>query len=363
MVNQETQVSFYTMNYSQKMHRISVIIPAYNRAHLIGETLRSLLNQTLSADEIIVVDDGSTDETAKAAQAAFAEWECRKVKGIRSPEFKVINQETAGPAEARNAGFAASKGEFIHFFDSDDLAAPNKHEVQLKALQESGADIAYGPWVKGKIGDGNFTPENHVLQQNGLPKGDLVKSLLTNWSIVAHACLFRRSIVEKSGGFPEHLFVGEDQLMFLNCLLAGAKLVHSPGTLELYRTNDPSKITAVGEGQKRNVANWARFLIDANQVCQKQGINPCRWFGFRQRAWEAIQDLKKFAAVDLNLIHELNNIKCASSPDIIYLLYYEARCKWMGLKSRITGSRSHTAFRSDPITPDQTSMIRQLGLK
>jgi hypothetical protein len=224
--------------------------------------------------------------------------EAEKLKiseGKSWPEFKVIRQENAGPGAARNRGFAESTGEFIHFFDSDDIAAPNKHEVQLKALLKTGADIAYGPWVKGRfepvkaqtvacgeLSVASFYPENTrnpqpatrypgfhpegpVLQARGLPEGDLVRALLTNWSVVPHACLFRRSILEMVGGFPEDLFGTEDQLMFLRCLLAGAKVVHSPGTMEFYRVGDPSKITATGVAQKRHAKEWAKFLLKANK--------------------------------------------------------------------------------------------------
>ncbi|MFM8983147.1 MAG: hypothetical protein ACKOLA_09635, partial [Spartobacteria bacterium] len=241
-----------------------------------------------------------------------------------------------------------------------DIAALNKHEVQLRALIKNGADIAYGPWVKGLfvnlttedtedteekavprlasqagaafskpsaselardsentmpirsasgpalaaeppgkavdrvMSEGGFAPEEArnaailnsentlyqlpatlysefisegpVLQARGLPTEDLVKALLTNWSIVPHACLFRRSILEKAGGFPEDIWVGEDQLLFLRCLLAGARVVHTPGTMVYYRLgNDPGKLTATGAAQERHARDWGRFLLKANE--------------------------------------------------------------------------------------------------
>lgn len=333
-----------------KSPSISVIIPAYNRAELIGATLRSLLAQTLSATEIIVVDDGSTDGTARIAQE------------FGGP-VRVVRQANAGPGAARNRGFEESSGDFIHFFDSDDIAIPNKHEVQLNILEETGADIAYGPWVKGKITATTFKPENHVLQQGGLPKGDLIKALLTDWSMVPHACLFRREIVEKSGGFPEDLLVAEDQLMFLNCLLSGATLVHSPGTLELYRTGDIGKITESPAARDRRARDWAKFLLKALEACHSNQIDPTRWFGFNKRCWHAAAELSQSTPNQEDLIVRLSQIAKQSEFASLYrpkTIFDQLRG---GMQWRLSGSRSRPSFRGGRLEPIQIEGIEKLGLR
>ena len=349
---------------------ISVIVPAYNRAPLIGQTLRSLLNQTLPAVEIIIVDDGSSDGTAEAAWAAFHRWEREEVEGkkwegAKVPEFKVIRQKNAGPGAARNRGFAESKGEFIHFFDSDDIAALNKHEVQVRALQETGADIAYGPWVKGRIvadepqhgawsmehGEPryHFEAEGHVLQQKGLPQGDLIKELLTRWSIVPQACMFRRSIIEKSGGFPDDMFVAEDQLVFLRCLLAGAQVVHTPQTLAFYRLGDAGKLTESAEGHRRRVTDWAVFLERSREDCATTAINPDKWFDFRMRLWSA--QLERAALLGLN------DSSPAAVGDCVFGAVARIRKWWGGLMVRLTGNRQNSSFRCGRLTPSQVALF------
>ena len=373
---------------------ISVIIPAYNRAGLIGETLRSLLNQALPAAEIIVVDDGSTDSTAEAAEAEFSVFSRQFSGKGKLPEFKVIRQANAGPGAARNRGFAESTGEFIHFFDSDDIAAPNKHEVQVRALQESGSDIAYGPWVKGRIAvveklqsekadtlkpatsrpspvTWHFVPEGHVLQQKGLPKGDLIKELLTRWSIVPQACLFRRSILDKSGGFPPQMFAAEDQVLFLRCLLHGAKVAHSPGTVTFYRLGHEGKLTESAEGHRRCIRDWARYLIiAAEEISSFQHVsasasqcfqNSSRWFGFRQRCWSALRDLKAAGEGTGEEARRLAELTHGGPPEPASAALATLQ-RWRGgIQARLTGSREDASFRTGPMTAEQTTLFPSMA--
>jgi glycosyltransferase involved in cell wall biosynthesis len=329
--------------------KLSVIIPAYNRASLLGETLRSLLAQTFPASEIIVVDDGSSDNTAEVAEAF-------------GPPVKVIRRHNGGPAAARNTGFKASSGEYIHFFDSDDLAAPNKHEVQVAALESTGADVAISPWIKGKFTEGKFLAENHVLQQHGLPKGNnLVHALLACWSFVPHCAVFRRTIVEKAGGFPEDLFGTEDQFMLLSCLLANARVVHTPGTIEFYRLGDGGKITENREWAARRYREWARFLIKARELCLKNGIEPLAWWGYRCRLWGALADLRRVRCDDPDLLSRLEQL--APKNFLAMASGWMRRLdQWRGgLQQRMTGGRAVGSFRIGPIRTDQILLLAKLG--
>ncbi|TXK72831.1 glycosyltransferase family 2 protein [Mesonia sp. K4-1] len=118
----------------QKQPLVSIIIPTYNRAHLIGETLDSIIAQNYQNWECIVVDDGSTDHTAQ-----FMKTYCEKdprIQYYHRPEVHL-----PGGNGARNYGFKLSKGEYIQWFDSDDLMLPKKIDIKLKALQRNKVDF------------------------------------------------------------------------------------------------------------------------------------------------------------------------------------------------------------------------------
>ncbi|MEP6260725.1 MAG: glycosyltransferase family 2 protein [Gillisia sp.] len=109
---------------------ISIIIPTYNRAHLLGETLESIVAQTFTHWECIVIDDGSTDHTRELLD--FYTSVNPRIKYFKRPENKV-----KGANSCRNFGFELSEGAYINWFDDDDLMHPEKLELQLRSLENS----------------------------------------------------------------------------------------------------------------------------------------------------------------------------------------------------------------------------------
>ena len=170
---------------------ICVIIPVYNGERFLAEALQSVLNQTLPSDEIIVVDDGSTDETATVA-AMF---------GSRLHYIKQVHR---GVASARNCGLGAAKTEFIAFLDADDLWPEDKLERQVVVLRAN-PDLAL---VLGRVQYfGLFTADEERIKFEG-PEHTTV-------GVNLGSGVFRRSAFEQAGGFDETLDRYEDHDWFL----------------------------------------------------------------------------------------------------------------------------------------------------
>src|SRR3569833_710058 len=169
--------------------KISTVIPAYNRADLIGETLRTIVSQSCPPIEVIVVVVGSSVGLAEV------------VESFGGP-VKLVRQANAGAGAARNAGFALARGDAIHFMDSDDLSSLNTYEVQGRAL-EQGAEMAYGPWLRTRVDGNTLTPDPAALQQAPVRPGTPIDQLVLSgrWVTVFQPCLFCRDLVVCAGFF------------------------------------------------------------------------------------------------------------------------------------------------------------------
>ena len=207
--------------------RISVVIPAYNSARWIAETLESVRVQNRGDTEVIVVDDGSTDATAKIVERQFTE-----ARLIRTP-----NQ---GVSHARNLGTSLAQGDYIQYLDSDDLLAEGKLQTQIETLENTDADIAYGDWQKLTPSSAGFV-RGKVMAQ--VIEGDPEIALFADFWCPPAAYLFRRRIVDRIGGWNESLPVIQDARFALDAALHDGRFVRTPGIMAYYRAHESGSLS------------------------------------------------------------------------------------------------------------------------
>ncbi len=206
---------------------VSVIMPCYNSAGTIRDSIASVQAQTHGNWELIVVDDGSEDLSSDI------------VHDMRDSRIMLIKQNNGGPANARNRGLAASKGQFIAFLDSDDTWEPTFLERMLDALdpQES-AVLAYCGWQNLGLDGGRGRP---FIPPDYEPL-DRTETFLAGCRWPIHAVLIRKSTIDQTGGFDETLYTSEDYELWLRVVLQG-KLVLVPEVLAYYLHHEGPQVT------------------------------------------------------------------------------------------------------------------------
>jgi glycosyltransferase involved in cell wall biosynthesis len=213
------------------MPLISVVIPVYNGEKTIKETIESVLNQTFSDFELIVINDGSQDSTLEI------------VSGIQDPRLKVFSFTNAGLSASRNRGVSQATGEYISFLDADDLWTPDKLESQLKALQANPqAAVAYS-WTDYIDESNQFLRQGGRITVNGNIYANLLMTdLLENGS---NPLICKQTLAEV-GGFDESLKAAEDWDMWLR-IAARYHFVVVPSPQILYRQSSQSMSSNVSK--------------------------------------------------------------------------------------------------------------------
>ncbi len=203
---------------------ISVVIPVYNGERTIQETIESVLNQTFTDFELIIINDGSQDRTLEI------------VSSIKDERLKVFSYPNAGLSESRNRGIFHASGEYISFIDADDLWTADKLELQLKALQENPqAAVAYS-WTKCIDELGNFSRRGSHISVTG---DVYAKLLLIDFIENGSNPLIRKNAFTEVGEFDASFTHSEDRDMWLR-LAAKYHFVAVPYPQILYRQSDNS---------------------------------------------------------------------------------------------------------------------------
>jgi len=199
---------------------VSIIVPAYNAERWLSVTVGSILAQTFTNWELIIVNDGSTDRTLEVAQ------------GFHDSRIRVVDQANAGVSAARNKGFSVARGEFLTLLDSDDTKAPDSLEVMLECIQGTGTDWTFGDLV---VCDGDMNPTGGILKG---AEGDVLRLLLLNLDPPVPGAgsniMFRRRCYEEGVRFDTRLSNAADQ-DFTMQLAAIYNYRYAPGAVSYYR--------------------------------------------------------------------------------------------------------------------------------
>lgn len=245
---------------------VSILIPAFNAEKWIADTLRSALAQTWCSKEIIVVDDGSTDQTLAIAQ----EFE---PAGVR-----IITQENQGAAAARNTAYVHSHGEYIQWLDADDLLAPDKIEQQLKLLKdELCGDIlfsgAYGRFQYRHY-RADFVPTG--LWRDLSPVEWLLCKLSCNVFMQTGTWLVSRKLTEIAGPWNTDLLGDDDGEYFCRVIRACQGIRFTPDAKLYYRAPRIGTLSYVGRSRSKLDAHWKSMKLHIFHIRQMEDSERVR---------------------------------------------------------------------------------------
>ena len=235
---------------------VSILIPAHNAEQWIAETLQSAIGQTWSRKEIIVVDDGSRDQTVQAA-ARFA-----------SKQVQVVSTANQGAAAARNHALRLSQGDYIQWLDADDLLAPDKIEQQLIALEamDTHKTLVSCSWAYFNYRSQNarFVPTS--LWQDLSPVEWLLRKMGENLHMQTATWLTSRELVDAAGPWDTRLLSDDDGEYFCRVLLASKGTRFVPEARVFYRITTSGRLSRVGASDRKKDALLVSMKLHAQYL-------------------------------------------------------------------------------------------------
>ncbi|HMM75046.1 MAG TPA: glycosyltransferase family A protein [Gammaproteobacteria bacterium] len=200
---------------------ITVIMPCYNAAATLAASIRCVLEQTHANTDLIVVDDGSSDDSVPVIEELVREHPGR---------VHLLRQDHQGPYPARNLALRAARGDCVAFLDADDTWTPDCLERLRDALLAADADLAYCGWQN--VGPAAASTESYVPL--AYEDGDLYAEGLRGCPWPIHAALVRREAVTAVGGFSERMFTSMDYDFWLRLLAYTRRIVRVPAVMAFY---------------------------------------------------------------------------------------------------------------------------------
>lgn len=225
---------------------ISAVVPCHNAAPYLAAAIGSILGQTCPPHEVIVVDDGSTDDSARIA-ASYG------------PPVHVIRQANQGESVARNRGIEAAVGDWIAFLDADDLWVPTKLERQIEAIRGAGQDVVcvYGDLTV----FGERVAERTVVRPEYHAGPAALAAMLVDWCAHVDTVVVRGDVA-RACRFPEHVRLNED-VIFMVLLRSRGTFLRVPEVLAAYRRHPGQQTQEKGYGPRSHLERLRWMLAHA----------------------------------------------------------------------------------------------------
>jgi glycosyltransferase involved in cell wall biosynthesis len=220
---------------------VSILIPAYNAGQWISQTIQSALAQTWKRKEIVIVDDGSRDNTLAIARQ------------FESPEVLVVSQSNQGAAAARNKAFSVCQGDYLQWLDADDLLAPDKISLQLTPeVSTSDSDILLSSswgYFRHNIDKARFIPTAHWCDL--CPVEWLLRKMECNIHMPNMTWLVSRKISELAGPWDTRLTFDDDGEYFLRVILASKAIMFVAASRSYYRRTGSESMSKIGNSTQK----------------------------------------------------------------------------------------------------------------
>lgn len=236
---------------------VSIIIPCYNAEKYIAETIQSVMNQTYTNWEMIIINDGSTDNSVTILNQFLKE----------DNRIQLINKSNSGVSDTRNKGLEIAQGDFVTFLDADDVWYITNLEKKVNFLVSIGYDVVYSYC---QLIDEYAEPIDSILKgENNLKIADFL-SLKANYNTAPSGVLFRKEVLQKIGGFDVNLSNNADQDILIQSLANGFKIGVIPEVLWNYRVH--------ATNMSKNVDLLEKDSIYLFKKCEKQQLFHSYWF-------------------------------------------------------------------------------------
>ncbi|MBP5322508.1 MAG: glycosyltransferase [Bacteroidaceae bacterium] len=276
------------MNVENRLPLVSILVPCYNSGSFLSEAIESCIQQSYSNWELVIVDDGSSDNSLLVA------------KQYENERIHVFTQPNSGACVARNKALSLAKGEFIKFLDADDILAKDCLKEQVQQIQNLRENQI-------PFGDYDFIDsDGHLLYQHTFHWEEELNTdqeffFYSHWEVLISAPLHRRHFIEQIGGFDEKMPRGQEYDLHFRLANAGCEFVYCPAYTFSYRSHD--SIFRISTGTKKKTFESTSYMMRMNDkfeslLLDRHGALPYKfedaffrfWFG---RARDAYARRKK----------------------------------------------------------------------